>query len=96
MAQTFVTGTGSGKIRMAGALATVSAGPPGHLGVGETTVTPTRMESEPVQGVAAIPRVLRARWLFGDPGYLLRVVTAGLAVPSGEDLGGHPVRSGAG
>jgi len=76
------------------------------------TVIPTRMESEPVQrrrssrpigvrgtpvmGVAAIPRLLQARWLFGDPGCLLRVVTAGLAVPSGEDLGGHPVRPGAG
>ncbi len=57
------------------------------------------MESKPVQreeGVAAIPHVLQAQRLFGDPGYLLHIVTTGLAAPSGENLGAHPVWPGAG
>ena len=57
---------------------------------------PIGVRGTPVMGVAAIPRVLQARWLLGDPGYLLRVVTAGLAALSGENLGGHTVWSGAG
>ena len=31
------------------------------------------------EGVAAIPHVLQAQRLFGDPDYLLRIVTTGLA-----------------
>jgi hypothetical protein len=33
------------------------------------------------KGVAAIPRVLQAQRLFGDPDDLLRIVTTGLAAP---------------
>ncbi len=31
------------------------------------------------EGIAAIPHVLQAQRLFGDPDYLLRIVTTGLA-----------------
>ena len=79
MAQTCVTGTGSWKIRMTGALATISAGPPGHPGVGEMTVTPTRLHGAALSANPASARTGGTCCVSGDP--RMRVPDLGAVFP---------------